>query len=299
MKKELNRYYLTCYHGTRETYVDTYQEYEELLKSVDKYNNKNNPYLYGNITIEKCGNRYKVIAHVYDKLTQKSKLSDLLNYTSQFTKEELIMLLQSDTGTKEGYIPDFNIAYKNNVTNKYEDEDGTHYERKIKYLPVLYKDDKKYLSKEYIKKCFYYHAYERKDYNFFKGLAYELDPYHIVSDKIEKLRIEIDKVENQNADVKNMYLCALDLLDSYIVERTSEGVPDRDPEKYYISKRRLYDVGMYTKYYMTPDAKKHSPLIYNEYYTKEKRKELKEEQKLKLQKSIEDGTAIYEQTSLF
>ena len=115
MKKELKRYYLTSYRGTREFIVQTKKEYEDILDSVNKYNRKvKNKFIIGNITCEVKEDGLHIVGHLYTKLKNASTISDLLEYTSKYSKEELAEEFKDKTGMKDGYIPDINIAYLEN-----------------------------------------------------------------------------------------------------------------------------------------------------------------------------------------
>ena len=298
MGKELKRYYLTSYHGTKTTTVCTNYEYEKLLVNINKYNKrKKAKYFYGNITKEVIPDGFLVTAHIYTKLTGASTISDLLRYTSQYEKEELQNLFESEAEMQEGYLPDINIAYLENKDKGAKER--IHYDRRIKYLPVLYKSDRKFLSKEYILKCLEYHVYN-KDFDILKGLANELCFDKKSAEELESVYINIDLCQNQNGSLDTLYFSCKNLIEKYISEKEKDGTGKRDESAEIVgSVRRLFDVGMYFKYCMSM-SKKHSPLCYNEGPTEEKKEELKriqeEERVLQL---LREGKNPYEQMSLF
>ncbi len=295
--KELNRYFLVSYHGTRETVVQTKREYEEMLEKINKYNsNEKNKYIYGNISCESKEDGLHIISHVYNRLSSKMTISEILEYTTKYTKEEIATIYSSDTEMQEGYLADINVAYyqdynKNDIDKKYE--------RRIKYVPVMYRDDKKYLSLEYIYKCIKYHA-DKNDFLFFRGLASELCFNKKVDKEIEEMYSVCDKCEHQGYDPYEMYATAKLLIKKYVTQRAKDGSAKRDDEGNIItSKRRVLDVGAYVKYDGDMSLK-NSPLKYNEgpdrYKKEEIKRDLENQKILKLQK---EGKYEYEQLSLF
>ena len=179
MKKELKRYFLVEYCGAIQSKYDTYQELLDVFEEVRKYNRrKTSRYITGNMTYEKVDGKYVLTAHLYNKLLPKSTISDLDRYTEQFDERGLIVDLfdkfriinEDQTTTKIGYYPDINIAYfeDDNDHENQKDKDGRRLFRKIKYIPVLYNDDMKFLNISYIEKCLTYHAMEY-DLEFFEG----------------------------------------------------------------------------------------------------------------------------------
>ena len=298
MKKEDKRYYLTSYHGTKTTTVCTNEEYERLLVRVNKYNKrKKSKYIYGNITKEVIPDGFLVTAHIYTRLGAASTISDLLNYTSQYEKEELQLLFEEEAGMQDGYIPDINIAYYENKNKGAKEK--IHFDRRIKYLPVLYKSDRKFLSKEYILRCLKYHVYN-KDFGILRGLASELCFDKKSEEELEKMYITIDHCEHQNESLETLYQAGKELIEKYISNNEKDGTRDRNNEaEVTTSIRRLFDVGMYFKFCMD-NCLRHSPLCYNEGPTEEKKKELKrEEEERRVMELIKKGINPYEQMSLF
>lgn len=260
MKKETKRYMVVEYCDTKKRVYDSKEELDAVLENIRKYNRRvTTKYICGNISVEEIGGKYYVNIHLYHKLTGKSTISEIDGFTSKFNKDELEMLFAPQLKTNEGYEPDINIAYFETENEDEENEKPLLYG--VRYIPVLYKDDCKYLDDNFIKKCLMYHS-NRSDVGFFKDLANEFSPYHAVGDSIEQLYIYCNKVENEGYDPINLYYISLDLYKKLIVEREKDGTIYRDEKgKYQISARRKRDFGLFLKYY---DArKKRSPLKYN------------------------------------
>ena len=175
MKKELRRYFLAEYAGYEERVYNSKEEYEALLDIINKHNKKNKmKYVYGNISYKIENGKYYVIVNKYRKLTDKTTISELDDLTCEMNYYELIHYFQDKliTKVKDGYLPDINIAYfedKNNKDKKTDDID-----RRIKYIPVLYKYDVMYMNKEYVLKCMAYYL-RNKQYKFFYDLAHEFE----------------------------------------------------------------------------------------------------------------------------
>ncbi len=271
-KKELKRYYLVEYVGTRNTIVNSKDELDELLKTVKKYNNKqSNKYLYGNISITEVENGYEVISHIYNKLTKRSTISELDILTSGFNERTLIELFKDKTKTLPDFTPDINIAY---FDNKNITEEDKNLEYKIKYLDVMYSDDICYVNRDYIKKCIKYHA-ENRNYAFFTGLANRFYLTKQIAESREKMYKVVDEVQFQHKDEKELYYTALELYDDFIRERDKNGRLIRnDNGEYVVSKRRQRDFGFYVRNYKIIGSKIPSPLKYNKSTTSAKIKEL-------------------------
>ena len=298
MGKELKRYYLTSYRGTRETIVQLNSEYDDIIKEINKYNKRTkSKFIIGNVTRENTKDGILVKAHLYTKLSKSSTISDLLNYTSQFDKEELADFFKDKTGMLEGYIPDINIAYLENKDKGSVEK--IHYDRRIKYLPVLYKDDRKFLSKEYIFSCLKYHVQSRH-FDILKGLTNEVRFNKNVSEELEKVYVLLDKCEHQNYPLEDLYDACKKLIEKYTYEIEKDGSSKRDENGNVItSMRRTFDIGMYFKYCLDL-SKKHSPITYNEGPNREKRRELRREEEIRKVKELKkSGKYTYEQMSLF
>ena len=270
-KKELKRYYLIEYVGTRTKLVKTKGELDILLKAIKSYNSKDsNKYLYGNMTINELEDGYEIVSHLYNKLTNKSTISDIDNLTSCFNEKSLIELYKNKLKTLDGFTPDINIAYFDN--KKTSEDDNLEY--KIKYIPVMYSDDICYINRDYIKKCIKYHT-KNRNYAFFTSLANRFYLTKQIAESREKMYKVVDEVQFQNRNEKDLYYTALELYDSFIRERDRNGrlIRNQDGE-YIISKRRQRDFGFYIRDYKILDSKIPSPLRYNKSISSIKKKEL-------------------------
>ena len=263
MKKEMKRYFLVEYYGNdRITTVDTKKEVEELLDEVRKYNNrKNSKFLFGNIKVTSRNDKYDLEAHLYRKYTDRMTISELDELTSSYTESDIIEMFKDKSLMIEGYKPDINIAY---FETKDKDENGyREYEKGVKYIPVLYKDDLKYMDKQYIYNCLFFHA-STLDYNFFRELANSFSLTHFVADEVSNLLEAVDLCENQNGDLNNLFYKATRLYDKYILEYEKDESIKRDEKgKYIVSHRRQRDMGFFVKNYNIRESKKRSPYMYN------------------------------------
>ena len=62
MKKEMKRYYLVEYFGTRETILPSMDEVRDTINEIRKYNNrKSSKFLFGNVSIDST-EQAKIIA---------------------------------------------------------------------------------------------------------------------------------------------------------------------------------------------------------------------------------------------
>ncbi len=263
MKEEKKRYFLVEYYGNqRNAVVETKEEKDKLLNEVRKFNErKKSSFLLGNITVNQVGDKYYLTGHLYKKYTGRMTISEIDEFTSKYTEEELAMIFKDESMMINGCAPDINIAYLETTTP--EDKKQTKYERGVRYIPVLYKDDLKYMDKSYIRKCLYFHA-EIKDYEFFRDLANEFDVYHFVGDEIGELRQVIDKCINQGMDLTQLYIAANHLYEKFICEyERDESLTRLKDGQYQISRRRLRDFGFFVKFYNIRESKLNSPLRYN------------------------------------
>lgn len=265
MKKELKRYFLVEYAGYEERVLNSKEEYEALLDIINKHNNKKKmKYIFGNISVRVENGKYFVLVNKYRKLTEKTTISELDDLTCEMNYYELMNYFKDKLVTKvsEGYLPDINIAYledKNVKDKKAEDVD-----RRIKYIPVLYKHDVMYMNKEYIFKCMAYYL-RNKQYQFFFDLASEFEINRAVSEEIEALRISLDKVIIQGEDETLIYRAAKSLYEALIVERdkTTRVVRDQNGN-IQISRRRKRDFGFFIRDYGMKTSKRTSPFKYNQ-----------------------------------
>ncbi len=297
---EKKSYYLVSYCGTRETVVQTTIEYKELLKKIKNYNNKVRNYFYGNITTETKEDGIHVVTHKYKRLEKHAyTITDLLDYTSRYTKEDFAKLYEGKTDTKQGYIPDINILYKDDrkPVRPRKKKGPAKPDVRLSYLPMVYDKDRKYMSIEFIKKCVKVH---RNDFGVMMDLANELGINHDCGKEVENLRITIDRCMHQGLSTDLLEIAAIELINKYICIVDDEGIPTRNNNAAYIeSKRRIMDVGMFFKYCKDPE-KKHSPNKYNEGPTEEMKQQLKkEEEERRVRELLLTGKAKWEQMSLF
>ena len=133
-KKETKRYALVEYLGTVKREYSTKEEYQEMLKTIERYNNrKTHKHFYGNITSKIKDGKISVLVHIYHRLTEKMTISDIDHFTEGFEEDELINYFKNITSTKN-LEPDINICYFENKNTEDEKSDEVHYERRIKYL---------------------------------------------------------------------------------------------------------------------------------------------------------------------
>ncbi len=262
-KKETKRYALVEYLGTVKREYSTKEEYQEMLKTIERYNNrKTHKHFYGNITSKIKDGKISVLVHIYHRLTEKMTISDIDHFTEGFEEDELINYFKNITSTKN-LEPDINICYFENKNTEDEKSDEVHYERRIKYLPILYKGDLPFLDKNYIKKCLMAHA-NNNDYDFFKALASEFSPYKVVSERVEELWSIVDKCRYQGYESMEMASAAFRLYSNLIVERDREGRIIRLKNgEYQISRRRQRDFGFFIRDYNMVDSKRKIPTRYN------------------------------------
>ncbi len=262
-KKETKRYALVEYLGTVKREYSTKEEYQEMLKTIERYNNrKTHKHFYGNITSKIKDGKILVLVHIYHRLTEKMTISDIDHFTEGFEEDELINYFKNITSTKN-LEPDINICYFENKNTEDEKSDEVHYERRIKYLPILYKGDLPFLDKNYIKKCLMAHA-NNNDYDFFKALASEFSPYKVVSERVEELWSIVDKCRYQGYESMEMASAAFRLYSNLIVERDREGRIIRLKNgEYQISRRRQRDFGFFIRDYNMVDSKRKIPTRYN------------------------------------
>ncbi len=262
-KKETKRYSLVEYLGTVKREYSTKEEYQEMLKTIERYNNrKKHKHFYGNITSKIKDGKISVLVHIYHRLTEKMTISDIDHFTEGFEEDELINYFKNITSTKN-LEPDINICYFENKNTEDEKSDEVHYERRIKYLPILYKGDLPFLDKNYIKKCLMAHA-NNNDYDFFKALASEFSPYKVVAERVEELWSIVDKCRYQGYESMEMASAAFRLYSNLIVERDREGRIIRLKNgEYQISRRRQRDFGFFIRDYNMVDSKRKIPTRYN------------------------------------
>jgi len=274
MKKEQKRYMLVEYQGIEERTYDTYKEYEELLETIKKHNKKQGKkYIFGNVSVEKINGLYKATIHKYHPLTKKMKISEIDELTSSMDEKGLIEHFKVDILTNEGYIPDINIAYfesKNYPERMNDKKKGRAYASRIKYIPVMYQEDLRYLDPEFIEKVIIYYA-KNIDVGFFKALCSEFSVHKIVAEECEYLLklandVEIDKVHGHvySSDINALINYSLKIYRNLILERDKGSAILRDENgKPVQSRRRVRDFSFFIKNYDQPKDKRISPLKYN------------------------------------
>ena len=315
---EKRMYYLVAYAGIVKAKIDTYIEYKQRLEKIRDISYKSSAKdLYGNVTCEHRPDGMYLVAHKYRKLnfhkllnpkskrTAASTISEILDFTTSFnTKEELANFFGAEAITFEGYKPDINVAY--NEDNSKVPKKNRKYDRRVKYLQVMLKndkdplkDDRRFFSLEFIKKCLKDHVYS-KDFGTLKDLCNEFCFNNDSLAELEDLRTAIDLCENQNHPLNELYYAAEKFIDKYTYDTNRDGTIKRDEQgKRLKSKRRIYDVAEFFKFTGSMN-KKHSPVVYNEGLTEEKKLELKkEEEERRILELIKSGKNPYEQMSLF
>ena len=143
MEEKVVRRYSIIQDANIETrYPSNKTELDILLKKIKSYNGKKtNPLFCGNVNIENYYNgSYIVDIKKYKKITMPSTLQELDEFTTS---------LDNSARLKEMY----NVKSERSLYIGYRNQND------IKKLPILYKDDKKYIQVEYvrnefIKRCF-------------------------------------------------------------------------------------------------------------------------------------------------
>lgn len=258
MKTEKKRYYLIEYCGIRRREYDSKEELNAAFERIRKYNKRTSAkFITGNMSVKLENGKYVLYAHVYRKLREKSTITDLDNYTSNFDERSLIFDVYDNLVTANpeknssniAYYPDINIAYfedinKNNRTNN-------DVIRRIKYIPVLYNEDLKYLNREYISKCVQSHCYGQIiDFEFFEGILREFGDYRHCDYEYDNLLRSINKVKYEGYDPSYLYYDTMNFYKSFVNEREKDGSLVRDQNgKYQVSRRRARDFGFYVKNY--------------------------------------------------
>lgn len=270
-KKEENRYVLVSYHSPRTKIVDSKEEYDELVKECKRYNaRKYSKNILGNITYKVIeGGKLEVTSQLYEKLTPKMTISELIELTSKYSEKELLDFVHAGTPSRSDDFtglshmetwatPDVNIAY---FETKNKDEEGIRYDIGVSYLPVFYKEDMQYLDMKYVERCVSYHA-SKKNYTFFFDLISQLEYNHSCLSEIEDLEITINRVRYEGYSYSQLEYNALKLIRAYIVERDRDGSILRKSDGHYqYSKRRIVDIGTFIKYF---GSNRKSALCYNE-----------------------------------
>lgn len=279
MSKELNRYTLVEYRGSTQRIFNSIEEYNEMLEKIKKHNKKaNKKRYYGNIAKKIIDGKIYVTIHAYNKLTSKMPITKLDEFTSEFSEELLIELYKSKIETKEEFTPDINIAYFKEKDKKEKIESDP--DIRIKYTPVLYKEDLKYLDKNYIFK-YIKSKLEACDIDFFLDLADYFNPYKSkeVKEITGQLYDTIYNIKYNNLDIYSLYKITIKLFDALTIETNKDGTYKKDSNgNKIINRKRLRDFGFFIKYY-DKGSKLPKPTIYNKENDsdRDKKRKLKEE----------------------
>lgn len=295
MKKEQIRYYLVEYCGILKYEYNTLEDLKLAFDRIRRYNDREKePFIIGNMTYKVEDGMYVLYAHMYNKLKEKSTISELDDYTSQYTEKELIKELYDKfrladpdkTTNKKCYYPDINIAYfADNSIKKNSD-----IIKRIKYIPVLYKDDRKYLNLEdpkYIEKCLEYYAING-NFEFFEELSKEYIYNKSVSDKLIELNDTIRHVKSGEYGSMMLFYVSYELF-ALLKYETKNGIVLKDEHgKCQISRRRLRDFGFFIKNFKSKNNKIPTRYSYTNDETKLRELESIREELLKL-KSLEQS----------
>lgn len=287
MKQEQKRYSLVEYLGLVEKVVDSEKEYNEILEKINRYNRKSSSNrFFGNVSKFPYNQKLLVRVHIYNRLTPKMTISEIDNLTSSFNERELIEYFKNKIKSNKNYIPDLNIAY-------FEDKDYNiktfyDFDRRILYLPIIYRDSKCYTELTNIKRMLLNFS-ENREFDFFDKLLERYSSYISVSCELESLKESIYKTRNDIDSDYSLYLKSKDLLYGLVYEKdkNNEFIKLSDGS-IKISRRKLRDFGMFIKQYN--DSLCNSPTAYNGYKLKNKINE----QELEYMEEIEEDRRLEE-----
>lgn len=287
MKEELNRYYLIEYQDTRDTIINSNEEYKKIVENAKKNNrNEKNKVLIGNINryTDRRGNVH-VVEHLYNKLIPKSTISGILDVTTKYSEKDFKKKLTNEGKLKysseKGFYPDIYIIYKEEK-NRNEVEE-VNYDVRFKCLPMMYKDDLKYLDINVIYNMISNFAHQY-DYGFFKELADNVRKSLKEKSALLFERVNDAQSKEYNKDLldiamKSVYYTARELVYEYVVDR-EKGTIARDNEgKVLYSKRRILDIGNIIKYYKCLPGTRISAVKRNTGITSKKNRENLEKEK--------------------
>ena len=195
VKEEQKRYFLCEYCGLApekeprvfytekglENFLNNVRRLNELLKknsdSNEHLNNCGiNRFFFGNVTYVEEDGKYIVSLHMYNRLTPKMTISEIDALTSNKTEDEIIEKYRPYLRTISPNKPDINIMYFEEK-NKKERKDNTPIVR-IKYTPVLYKGDERYMQRSYVEGAVKDMA-RLHDFTFSNEMANEFCFYHV------------------------------------------------------------------------------------------------------------------------
>lgn len=131
-KKEINRYTLGIVVGVETRHVSNNYELTELYNNISKYNsNVKNPFFLGKPKVDGSG---VVEFKKYKKITEPSTLEKI---------DILTTMYKSD--------PELKKALKINTNNTHRLEILYRYNKDIRTLPIVYKEDKSYINRNFLK----------------------------------------------------------------------------------------------------------------------------------------------------
>lgn len=281
MKEELNRYYLIEYQDSRDTIIESNEEYYKIVASAKKNNkNEKNNILIGNIEryTDRRG-RLHVVEHMYNKLAPKSTISGILDVTTKYSEKDFKKKLASEGKLKyseeKGFYPDIYIVYKEEK-NKNEVDDKN-YDVRFKCLPMMYKDDLKYLDLNTIYNMISNFAHQY-DYGFFKELANNVRKSLREKTSLLFERVNDAQSKEYNKDLldiamKSVYQTARELVYEYTVDREKGTIARDNSGNVLYSKRRILDIGNVIKYYKCLPGTRISAVSRNTTITSKKNRE--------------------------
>ena len=243
MKKETKRYSLVEYCGTIKRYVKHFEEYDELLGVITKFNNRKTcPFYFGNISCKlDWTNYYEVTIHIYNKLTNKMFITDMDNFTMQFENDkELAEYFNGSLRTIDEVNSDINIMYfedKNSVEKSEKDVD-----KRIKYIRTLYKEDEEHLHTEYIDRCF---DSENRcgNIDFYEQLLAEFSFNPIVEEEVARIEKYINLAKQysgkDNENVTNYFWECMAVINLYAKRLFHKLIRERNSKKEIL--RRYYN----------------------------------------------------------
>lgn len=185
-KKQINRYSLGQICGIETRYLKSEDYLKELLNNIKKYNNNSkNPYLLGNIIVNRKEN--VITFNKYKKISVNTTLEEIDKCTTK---------LKSDY--------DLKLLYGTNLKNNHPIVIMYRANRDIKTLPLIYKKDKDYLDSYYVKSTLIKHS---KSYLFISKI---LDNKLILSHSRKSLD-DLDSLYTLRESIKNNYPINIDI----------------------------------------------------------------------------------------
>ena len=272
MKKEQNRYYLVEYARSETKHYNTREELDKALDDIRKYNNRQKEsYLIGNMSVVE-NNGFELTTNLYHKLSKRLSISAIDSVTSKYTENELVIALSKrlrsiypEYTDNKPFYPDINIAYFEDRDEKDRDDNLI---RRIKYIPVLYKNDLDYVNVKKVRNMLEDHA-NNVDIDFFEALVEEYKQNRSVDKELDDLLIAIDRVKNLRYATDNLFYASVNLYNALILEVDKYGNYELDDKGYVQkSRRRLRDFGFFIKNYNSKNYK--STKEYNYKNNKEK-----------------------------